>query len=213
MHKNSEESKKRILTTAAGLFAERGYDGARIDEIAREARVNKALIYYYFKSKEAILSELFRTFFKESTALLLNFVERGGFAENAEENKRMFEAEYSRYLESNSDLLKIMVAESLKGNGKDAPLFKLVDLSGNEQDERIQAIQEKEKVKVSDQVQQQIYVTEFFTGVMPFVCYVIFKDKWCRYFNITKQEFKEYFNTAMQETHEQYHRKNQGELY
>jgi len=101
MNKNSEESKQRILNTAARLFAEKGYDGARIDEIAREARVNKALIYYYHKSKEAILTELFRTFFKESTAMLLNFVERGGFAENAEENKRLFEAEYSHYLESN----------------------------------------------------------------------------------------------------------------
>jgi len=210
MNKNSEESKQRILNAAARLFAEKGYDGARIDEIAREAQVNKALIYYYYKSKEAILAELFRTFFRESTALLLNFIERGGFAQNAEENKRLFEAEYSHYLESNRELLKIMVAESLKGDIKEVPLFKLVDIGGNEQKERIQAIQEN--VKISDKAQQQMYVTEFFTGVMPFICYMIFKDKWCKHFNVSEQELKEYFDTAMQETHEQYHKKNEGEL-
>lgn len=36
------------------LFAEKGFDGARVDKLAEMAKVNKALIYYYFKSKEAI---------------------------------------------------------------------------------------------------------------------------------------------------------------
>ncbi len=210
MDRNSQESKQRILKAATGLFAEKGYDGARIDEIAAKAKVNKALIYYYYKSKEAMLTELFRTFFRESTALLLNFIERGGHAENAEENKRLFEAEYSRYLESNKDLLKILVVESLKGDTKEVPIFRLVDITGNEQNERIDAI--KEKIKLSNKAQQQINVVEFFTGVMPFVCYVVFKDKWCRYFKITEQEFKEYFSSAMQETHEQYHKNRQFKL-
>ncbi|MBN1797968.1 MAG: TetR/AcrR family transcriptional regulator [Spirochaetales bacterium] len=210
MDKNSEESKQRILNTAARIFAEKGYDGARIDEIAREAEVNKALIYYYYKSKGAILSELFRTFFKESTALLLNFVERGGFAEDAEENKRLFEAEYSHYLESNKDLLKILVVESLKGDVGEVPLFRLVDIGGNEQNERMDAIEEN--IRISDKEQQQIYVTEFFTGVMPFVCSVVFKEKWCKHFKITEQEFKQYFSVAMEETHEQYHKNKKSEF-
>ncbi len=42
---------QRILATAERIFAERGLAGARIDEIAAEARVNKALLYYYFGSK------------------------------------------------------------------------------------------------------------------------------------------------------------------
>ena len=46
----------RILEAATGEFAERGYDGARIEAIARRAGVNKALLYYYFPSK----GELYR---------------------------------------------------------------------------------------------------------------------------------------------------------
>ena len=51
-----EESRAAILHAAAREFAEFGIDGARTDAIAREARVNKALLYYYFEDKETLYS-------------------------------------------------------------------------------------------------------------------------------------------------------------
>ena len=49
-----EESRAAILKAAAREFAEHGIAGARTDSIAREAGVNKALLYYYFKDKETL---------------------------------------------------------------------------------------------------------------------------------------------------------------
>ena len=49
-----EESRASILQAAAHEFATHGVAGARTDAIAREARVNKALLYYYFKDKETL---------------------------------------------------------------------------------------------------------------------------------------------------------------
>jgi TetR/AcrR family transcriptional regulator len=49
-----EESRAAILAAAAYEFAEHGIAGARTDTIAHEARVNKALLYYYFKDKETL---------------------------------------------------------------------------------------------------------------------------------------------------------------
>ena len=49
-----EESRAAILEAAARVFDAHGIDGARTDAIAREARVNKALLYYYFKDKETL---------------------------------------------------------------------------------------------------------------------------------------------------------------
>ncbi|MGA2377017.1 MAG: TetR/AcrR family transcriptional regulator [Candidatus Sulfotelmatobacter sp.] len=49
-----EESRAAILQAAAKEFSELGIAGARTDAIAREARVNKALLYYYFKDKETL---------------------------------------------------------------------------------------------------------------------------------------------------------------
>lgn len=49
-----EESRAAILEAAAREFAAHGVAGARTDAIAREAQVNKALLYYYFKDKETL---------------------------------------------------------------------------------------------------------------------------------------------------------------
>jgi len=45
---------KRIVVAARKVFAHRGLAGARMDEIARVAGVNKALPYYYFRDKEEL---------------------------------------------------------------------------------------------------------------------------------------------------------------
>ena len=49
-----EESRAAILQAAVAEFAEHGIAGARTDAIARAAHVNKALLYYYFKDKDAL---------------------------------------------------------------------------------------------------------------------------------------------------------------
>jgi TetR/AcrR family transcriptional regulator len=49
-----EKTKAAILKAALEEFAHEGVTGARTDEIARRAGVNKALLYYYFKDKEGL---------------------------------------------------------------------------------------------------------------------------------------------------------------
>src|SRR2546428_13504003 len=49
-----EESRAPILEAAVREFSREGVAGARTDAIARAARVNKALLYYYFKDQEAL---------------------------------------------------------------------------------------------------------------------------------------------------------------
>jgi len=51
---DSNLSRRRILDVAADEFAKKGYDGARVDEIARRCRISKNLIYHYFDGKEAL---------------------------------------------------------------------------------------------------------------------------------------------------------------
>ena len=51
------------MAAAEKIFAEQGIDGARTDAIARAARVNKALLYYYFKSKEDLHRFTLQTLF------------------------------------------------------------------------------------------------------------------------------------------------------
>lgn len=56
------KARQKILRAAEGAFAKRGLDGARTEAIARAAGVNKALLFYHFKSK----TELFAAVVEES---------------------------------------------------------------------------------------------------------------------------------------------------
>ncbi|MEQ9136517.1 MAG: TetR/AcrR family transcriptional regulator [Thalassobaculum sp.] len=49
-----ERNRRRILTAAERVFARRGYQGATLDEIAKESMLPKANLLYYFKSKQAL---------------------------------------------------------------------------------------------------------------------------------------------------------------
>ncbi len=61
-------STDRILAAAAAEFAARGFGGARVDRIARRARVNKAMLYYHFGSKQALYRTLLRRLFHDAAA-------------------------------------------------------------------------------------------------------------------------------------------------
>ena len=54
----AEGSRERLIAAAASEFARRGFAGANVDRIARAAGVNKAMIYYHFKSKAALYQEI-----------------------------------------------------------------------------------------------------------------------------------------------------------
>jgi len=52
------EKQIHILIIAEKLFAENGFDGTSVRQIAKEASVNLAMISYYFGSKERLLENL-----------------------------------------------------------------------------------------------------------------------------------------------------------
>ncbi|HER43351.1 MAG TPA: TetR/AcrR family transcriptional regulator, partial [Candidatus Eisenbacteria bacterium] len=51
-------TERKILSAAARVFLEKGRDGARMQEIADAAGINKALLHYYFRSKELLYREV-----------------------------------------------------------------------------------------------------------------------------------------------------------
>jgi TetR/AcrR family fatty acid metabolism transcriptional regulator len=53
------EKRRAILHAAVKVFAERGYHGCRIADVARSAGVAYGLVYHYFRNKEALLEKVF----------------------------------------------------------------------------------------------------------------------------------------------------------
>ena len=64
----SEERKEQIAEAATKVFAEQGFDKARMDDIAAEAKLSKGTLYLYFKSKDAIITHLLDKLFEREFA-------------------------------------------------------------------------------------------------------------------------------------------------
>ncbi len=60
MAAKEKNTEKMILEAAHRVFLKKGMSGARMQEIANEAGINKALLHYYFKNKEVLFTSVFR---------------------------------------------------------------------------------------------------------------------------------------------------------
>lgn len=59
MNTQKDNTEEKILDAAKNVFIKKGMDGARMQEIANEAGINKALLHYYFRSKEKLFDAIF----------------------------------------------------------------------------------------------------------------------------------------------------------
>ena len=68
--RNPQLTQQRILEAALQEFAAKGFAGARVDVIARRARINKRMLYHYFGDKEGLFREVLRRKIAERSAWL-----------------------------------------------------------------------------------------------------------------------------------------------
>ncbi len=110
--RNAEESKQRILEAAKHIFANKGLDGARVDEIAAKAKINKRMIYHYFESKEGLYMEVFRQYCHK----IVDTGERGLHLKGTPVDKVVqIISHYFYFLAENEDFMKLIHWESLHG--------------------------------------------------------------------------------------------------
>lgn len=67
-----DNTEQKILDAAKDVFVEKGMDGSRMQEIADKAGINKALLHYYFRSKEKLFQAIFKRVFKTAFPSLIN---------------------------------------------------------------------------------------------------------------------------------------------
>ncbi|HZT66845.1 MAG TPA: TetR family transcriptional regulator [Acidimicrobiales bacterium] len=68
----AEETREQLLSAAAATFAERGYEGARVSEIARAAGLTTGAIYAHYETKADLLLEALRSHGGAAAAQLLS---------------------------------------------------------------------------------------------------------------------------------------------
>src|SRR5207247_7629299 len=66
--RHPERTRERILAAALKEFSAKGFAGARVDRIARRARINKRMLYHYFGNKEHLFRQLLTRKVRERSA-------------------------------------------------------------------------------------------------------------------------------------------------
>ena len=59
MTENEKLTEEKIFEAATEVFVEKGMDGARMQDIANQAGINKALLHYYYRTKEKLFNAVF----------------------------------------------------------------------------------------------------------------------------------------------------------
>ena len=120
----ANEARHKILRAAEAEFASKGFEGARVDAIAASAGVNKALIYYYFKNKAAILDTLLSEFFDALRAVKDEVHRPPSDLPDWDAYWDQVATAVYRYTRNRLNLLRIAVQEELKGDGGDSRIVR-----------------------------------------------------------------------------------------
>ena len=119
-------ARNAILNAAETLFGEVGFDAATTREITRLSGVNKALMYYYFDNKNALLDSVLDRYFNRLNEILLQAMDAEG--DLRDRLKKVIDV-YVDFLQHNVNFSRIVQRESGAGRHMDkifdrlSPLF------------------------------------------------------------------------------------------
>ena len=99
MPEQEQSTEEKILAAAEETFVKDGFEGARMQNIANKAGINKAMLHYYFRSKEMLFEKIFEMkskFFFPAVKDMM-FREEGTFTEKMEEFAQRYIEFLTRY--------------------------------------------------------------------------------------------------------------------
>lgn len=106
----AQDSRDEILKAAMHLFANRGFHETSMSEVAREARVSKALIFWHFKTKEdlflAVLNRLLEPYF-------IDFAEEAQQLDERQQTLKLVEL-YLVFVRDNASSVRFFLAQLLR---------------------------------------------------------------------------------------------------
>lgn len=107
--------KEKILRSAAVLFSQKGYHGTTVKDIAMEAGVNKALLFYYFNSKENLYRSILVSIPKMAQTLVQKEIEKA--SDTLDRFRRAITA-YTRFF-AETQYFPGIILQSILGLGPD----------------------------------------------------------------------------------------------
>jgi AcrR family transcriptional regulator len=176
-------SEEKILEAAKKIFHRKGYDGARMQEIADEAGINKALLHYYFRTKENLFNAVFQAAFRDIFSRLFLTV---GSDDPLDEKLSNMIREYIGFLQKNSFIPGFILSEINQNPDKIIEVFHSVP---------IQPVQLYEKIRDSlrDAGVENVDPRDLFINVLSMCIFpVVAKPLLKVIFNFSEEEYDEF---------------------
>ncbi len=123
--RDKQKSKQKLLKAAFDIFVAKGFDGARVDEIAGKAGVNKRMIYDWFGSKEQLYTHVLRTTFEDLFTYPLPEPDLSG---NPLHDAKAIVRWYFDFLSENPGFVRLLEWETLSGGHRAGQV--LLDVMG-----------------------------------------------------------------------------------
>ena len=191
-----DTTRKRILSIAEKLFSEKGFDATSVDSIAKKARVNKALIYYHFKNKDDIISSLFQSIIEDLTNRI------GDSVEDFHKTSKLTVEEKIRkeimLLADKKEILTVLIMEGLKSKNKNYQLFEVANIVI--ENEKKSVLTKLKKQKSRNKI-NELYIHEFFTGILPMIMFIALRDKWSTYYKAGPDDILKVFINSFINSH------------
>jgi AcrR family transcriptional regulator len=167
----TQDTEGKILGAAKKVFEQKGMDGARMQEIANEAGINKAMLHYYYRNKQKLFEAVFKSAFSILAPQLNKILNDDT---SIEEKIKSFTDNYIYFFKKHPYLPNFVIQESNRN-----PVFF----------EKIQQINgfpslEKFKKQVASEVEQgllrpidgeQLFVSIISLNIFPFVASPLIK--------------------------------------
>lgn len=174
----------RILDAAEAIFAERGVDGARVDEIARVAGVNKALIYYYFEGKAQLLEAVMERVLAENVSL------KQRTADATTSDEELFPALMTAgfdFLKRRKTFFRILLTELFQNDSESVSLFPFLERAFESAKEL------RERLGIGDVDSSVWRLPGVFFGMAPMLFFLLLEDKWVAYYQVSREELEREF--------------------
>jgi TetR/AcrR family transcriptional regulator len=124
MTENDKHTEERIFEAATAVFEDRGMDGARMQDIADKAGINKALLHYYFRTKDRLFDAVFQ---KLAGRMFMKFTPLFEKDLSLDEKIRFFFREHIAFLNNNPKLPAFVLNEINRHPERIRKLLKNVD--------------------------------------------------------------------------------------
>ena len=171
MEIEDKQTEEKIFDAATEVFEEKGLDGARMQEIADRAGINKALLHYYYRTKDKLFDAVFtilaRKLFSKFAPLFSNEL-------SLEDKIRFFFREHIAFLEKNPRLPGFILNEVNHNPERIKKLLKNVDVRSIWEGILESHKHEWDKYNITEENIPQILTTIVSMSVFPFAAKGIF---------------------------------------